>query len=191
MKILAILFILLVLPAISLALTIDCEDCVVDRCSCDTNCNGIMRVWKDSGCDGIWDYEYTVTKKSVVWEPSVAGTYYASIFDGKDYCVKCEDITVSSTAATTTTSTTILQKVDCPYECCEGMTGYKDKKCKTDEECISNKCVKKSGGSSWIIWVVLVLIIIGVIGFILLRKKEKRIITYQDLYRKWPRRPRR
>ncbi|MBU5688343.1 MAG: hypothetical protein KQA31_02980 [Candidatus Aenigmarchaeota archaeon] len=102
--------------------------------------------------------------------------------------------TTTSTTVRNTSSTTTTTLKDCPYQCCDGIRGYKDLECETGYVCCKdendeyycrrgNSCieeVKAKGFSGWII-ILIIIILSAVGGAVYYFSKTK--VNLQDKYR--------
>ena len=155
--------------------SVTCQDCSVGMCTCSvTGCSGgLLRFWKSDSCTGMWDYEYTVVGGSVDAKPAESGTMYARVYDGKQYCTSCDSLSVRESSVTTPTETETATNTDTETE---------------------TTTIGTSGGDyTWTIFIILLIIlVIGAVVyyFLILKKKPAagKVKTYEDLYRKWPKR---
>jgi len=156
---------------------VNCQDCSVGMCTCSvTGCSGgLLRIWRAADdCTGMWDYEYTVVGGSVDAKPAETGTMYARVYDGKQYCTSCDSINVKESFITSSTTSATET---------------------TSETTATTGTTTSSGGGDSTITIFIILLIILVIGavvyyFLILKKKPAAggAKTYEDLYRKWPKR---
>jgi len=107
-------------------------------------------------------------------QPIEEGILYARVFDGNQYCTACNTFTVSGVATATATETTTEVTIDTETTTTEPPT--------------------TGGDMTWTIFLILfIILIIGAVVyyfFFMKKKTSKKVKTYEDLYKKWPRRRR-
>jgi hypothetical protein len=111
--------------------------------------------------------------------------------------LKCVDGLCKRVPVTTTTikqtTTTIVGKKECPYECCENENQYKDKECPEKNICTKNKCVPLVDNREVVdykfYYIIIAILIIFIPSFTLFFIFKKKQTDWKKLYEKWSARP--
>jgi hypothetical protein len=175
-----------------------CNACSPQACYCNiTECvNGTLDVYAIA-CTGIPIKEFIFTNGSFTWTSALAQNYYLQAYCDSGIMSNCNNVNLTSYA--TTTTTTVLQKTDCPYDCCIAETNYVDRYCPEGYDCISNQCISTVTTETQenqgyqinysIIGIVAIVIIAAVFLFYFFTgKKKPEEDRWSALYKKYRRR---
>lgn len=95
----AILLILLFFSQVNIAsgaVSISCDDCLLNDCKCSSDCqNGFLDIYEKE-CMGVPKYELTILDGNAIWYPNKEGIYYSKILCDNGKISGCEIIEVPS-----------------------------------------------------------------------------------------------
>ena len=172
--------------------TISCpkNNCNIGSCACTVSgCNkdGLVRIWDSNECKGVWDYEFPLDTGgySTVLKIEKSGIFYGRVHNGDIYCTDCVTVEVRGSSSTTiTTESTTMETTAITTDTTTTTTDTSD----------TIPPPSKSGSGDMTVTIFVILLIILIIGavvyyFLIMKKKPAaKGKTYEDLYRKWPRR---
>lgn len=178
LAIFAILGIVLLPSAVSAAITITCNPCVVDGCACRiTQCEkGIFNAYTTSDCSGVPFGRDIFSNGVKTWYPQQANNHYILILceDGtRSNCLQQQVLLPGVPPSSSTTTTTGTET--------ETTTLTTTTTTETEATYIPEE--KPSGGFNYL-WIIVILVIIAAAAFFFLRMRKKTV-TYEELYRKW------
>jgi len=169
---------IVLIPSAALAI-VTCNPCQVNGCVCQiTECSkGIFNVFTISDCSGVPYVRDTFSSGVKTWYPQNAIEYYIYILcDDGNRSLCTPQRALPSGIVTTTTTTTSRTATTTRFT--ETTT--------TEETATYTTETKPSGGGFNFWWIIFIFIIIG-IAFYFLKMRKKKVVSYEEVYKKWSR----